>query len=532
MKKNIDFGYDARLKLLKGINKMADSVAVTLGPLGRNVIIEKENKIIITKDGVSVAKEIYLEDSIENIGCQIIKEAATKTSTDAGDGTTTSTVLARSIITDGVKYMTTGINPINLKRGIDKAVKKVVEKLNELSLNVNGDLKRINQIATISANSDIEIGNNITQAIENVGMTGYITIKDGNSTETSVETVKGMTLDRGYMSPYYVTDPDKMQVILDNPYILIHENAISSIHILTTLLDKVLQTGRPILIIADTLDTDVLGTLVFNKIKGILKICTIKAPGFGERRKDLLEDIAILTNGVLISESKGKKLETTSLDDLGNADRIIINNNSTVIIGGRGSDDLIKIRIEQIKNQIINNKNEYDKQKNEQRLANMTGGVCIINVGGNTEIEQKEKKDRYDDALHATKAAIEEGVIAGGGIAYIRCIKSLDDVITSNLEEKYGVGIIRRALEEPLRQIVRNSGQEPSVILNNIINGQDDYGYDVYAEKYGKLFDLGIIDPKKVTRVALENAASIASLFLTTECVISEIRNKNEKDDE
>lgn len=526
MKKNIDFGYDARLKLLKGINKIADSVAVTLGPLGRNVIIENGSKITITKDGVSVAKEIYLEDPIENIGCQIIKEAATKTSTDAGDGTTTSTVLARSIITTGLKFITTGINPIDLKRGIDKAVKKVVEKLNELSINVNGDFKKINQIATISANNDIEIGNNITQAIENVGMTGYITIKDGNSTDTNIETVKGMTLDRGYMSPYFVTDSDKMEVILDNPYILIHENAISSIINLTKILDKVLQTGRPILVIADTLDTDVLGTLVYNKIKGILKICTIKAPGFGERRKDLLEDIAILTNGVLISDSKGNKLETIGLDDLGSADRIIINNNSTVIIGGRGVDDLIKNRIFQIKNQIVNNKNDYDKQKNEQRLANMTGGVCVINVGGNSEIEQKEKKDRYDDSLHATKAAIEEGVVAGGGVAYIRCIKSLDDVITSNIEEKYGVDIIRKALEEPLRQIVQNSGQESSVILNNIINGQDDYGYDAYATRYGKLLELGIIDPKKVTRVALENAASIASLFLTTECVISEIRNE------
>ena len=541
MKKNIEFGYDARIKLMKGINKIADSVGITLGPKGRNVIIEKNGglKIIITKDGVTVAREIELEDPLENIGCQIIKEAATKTSDDAGDGTTTATILARSIVEKGLKTTTTGVNPIDLKRGIDKAVKIVVEKLNEISIEVGNDFEKIKQIATISANNDKEIGDIITEAMKSVGLSGVITIEDSGGIDTTIETVKGMKLDRGYISPYFITDPDKMEVVLENPYILIHEEKLSSIHSLVPILDIVVKTGRPIFIIADTLENDVLGTLVMNKVKGTIKVASIKAPGFGDRRKDLLEDIAILTKGNLISEVKGTKLETIKIEDLGVADKVIINNNSTIIIGGGGEPDMIKNRINQIKNQIENNKNDYDKEKNEARLANLTGGVCVINVGASSEIELKEKKDRFDDALHATRAAIEEGIVPGGGVAYIRCISSLDNIDTSNEDEKIGVDIIRKSLEEPLRKIVSNSGKEPSVVLHNVKKSVPDktgkietldFGYDAHTETYGNLYELGIIDPKKVTRVALENAASVAGLFLTTECVISEIKNKEDDD--
>jgi chaperonin GroEL len=542
MKKNIEFGYEARLKLIKGINKIADSVGITLGPKGRNVIIEKNDglKILITKDGVTVAKEIELEDSLENIGCQIIKEAATKTSDDAGDGTTTATILARTIVEKGLKTTTTGVNPIDLKRGIDKAVKKVVEKLNDISIPIGEDFEKIRQVATISANNDKDIGDKITEAMKNVGLTGIITIEDASGIDTTLENVKGMKLDRGYISPYFVTDPDKMEVILEKPLILIHEEKIASVTNLIPILELYVKTGRPMLIIADTLENDVLGTLVMNKMKGILKIAAIKGPEFGDRRKNLLDDIAVLTGGNLISDVTGKKLETTTLDDLGSAEKIIINNNSTIIIGGKGDSDLIKNRINQIKNQIETSKNDYDKQKNETRLANLTGGICQINVGASSEIELKEKKDRFDDALHATKAAIEEGIVPGGGVAYIRCINCLDDLELSNEDEKIGVDIIRKSLEEPLRKIVENSGKEPSIILNNVINSLPDvgrsgkietldFGYDAHKEVYGNLFELGIIDPKKVSRVALENAASVAGLFLTTECVISEIKNKKEE---
>lgn len=526
MKKNIEFGYDARMKLMKGINKIADSVGITLGPKGRNVIIEKNGglRIVITKDGVTVAREIELEDSLENIGSQIIKEAATKTSDDAGDGTTTSTVLARCIVEKGLKTTTTGVNPIDLKRGIDKAVKRVVEKLNELSQKVGSDFDKILQVATISANNDVEIGMKITEAMKSVGLTGIITIEEGGGLETTIETVKGMKLDRGYISPYFVTNPDKMEVVLEHSYVLIHEEKISSIHDLIPIIELVVKTGKPIFIIADTLDNDALGPLVINKTKGVLKVAAIKSPGFGERRKDLLEDIAILTGGNLISDSKGTQLKTMTLDDLGIVEKIIVNNNSTILMGGQGDPAQIKIRISQINDQIVNNKNEYDKQKNEARLANLTGGICVINVGASSELELKEKKDRYDDALHATKAAIEEGIVPGGGTAYIRCIDCLDEVETSNEDEKFGVDIIRKSLEEPLRKIVQNSGKEPSVVLQNVKNGIDDYGYDAHKECYGKLYDFGIIDPKKVTRVALENAASVAGLFLTTECVVSEVK--------
>jgi chaperonin GroEL len=532
MKKNIEFGSEARMKLMKGINKIADSVGITLGPKGRNVIIEKSGglRIVITKDGVTVAREIELEDPLENIGCQIIKEAATKTSDDAGDGTTTATILARSIVEKGLKSTTTGINPIDLKKGIDKAVKRVVERLNEISVEIGLDYEKIKQVATISANNDKDIGFMITDAMKNVGLTGVITIEEARGMETTIKTVKGMKLDRGYISPYFITDTEKMETVFENTYILIYEEKIQSIHNLLPILELVVPTGKPLLIIADTLENEALGPLVYNKVKGNLKVCAIKAPGFGDRRKDLLEDIAVLTGGNLISDGMGRKLETMKLEDLGMAEKIIINNNSTIIMGGNGNPEMVFGRISQIRNQIENNKNDYDKEKNEARLANLTGGICVISVGASSEIEMKEKKDRFDDALHATKAAIGEGIVPGGGVAYIRCINSLDDLEISNEDEKIGVDIIRKVLEEPLRKIVENSGKESSVVLQNVKSGTSDidYGYDANTEKFGNLYELGIIDPTKVARVALENAASVAGLFLTTECVVSEIKEKIE----
>jgi len=528
MKKNIEFGHEARVKLLNGMNKITDSVAITLGPKGRNVIIEKNGglKIIITKDGVTVAREIELEDPLENIGCQIIKEAATKTSDNAGDGTTTSTILARSIVEKGMKNVTAGANPMDLKRGIDKAVDVVVDSLNKQSIEVGKNYDKINQVATISANNDEEIGNMITDAIKKVGFNGVITIDEARGMETTLDVVNGMKLDRGYISPYFITNPDKMEIVLEDCYILIHEDKISSIQSLIPILEEVRKTGLPLLIIADTLETEVLGALVYNKIKNTLRVASIKAPGFGERRKDLLDDISIITGGDLVSVTKGNKLENVKMSDLGRAEKIIINKDTTIIIGGKGDPELIKNRTNQIKEQIKDNKNDYDKQKNESRLANLTGGVGVINVGAASEIELKEKKDRFDDALHATRAAIEEGIVPGGGVAYIRCIESLDTIKYNNEDEKTGINIIRKILEEPLRIIVKNSGEESSVILNDVKKGTGDYGYDARNDKFGSMFEMGIIDPKKVSRVALENAASISGLFLTTECVISEIPNK------
>jgi len=532
MKKNIEFGHEARVKLLSGMNKITDSVAITLGPKGRNVIIEKNDglKILITKDGVTVAREIELEDTLENIGCQIIKEAATKTSDNAGDGTTTATVLARAIVEKGMKNVTAGANPMDLKKGIDKAVEMVIKTLDEQTITVGTDYEKINQVAIISANNDKEIGDKITEAMKSVGFTGVITIDDSGGMETELKTVNGMKLDRGYISPYFITDPEKMEVVLDDCYILIHEDKISSINNLIPILEETKKLGKPMLIIADTLETEVLSLLVFNKIKNILRVASIKCPGFGDRRKDLLDDIAIITGGNLLSETMGSKLENIKIEDLGLAEKIIINKDSTIIVGGKGDKDMIQNRIKQIKNQIENNKNEYDLQKNEARLANLTGGIGIINVGAASEIELKEKKDRYDDALHATRAAIEEGIVPGGGIAYIRCIPSLSEVKYENEDEKTGIDIIRKVLEEPLRMIVKNGGGEPSVVVNNIKNGVGDYGYDARNEKYGNMFEMGIIDPKKVTRVALENASSVAGLFLTTECVVYEIKDKKDNE--
>jgi len=533
MKKNIEFGHDARVKLLNGMNKITDSVAITLGPKGRNVIIEKNGglRIIITKDGVTVAREIELKDSLENIGCQIIKEAATKTSDNAGDGTTTSTILARSIVEKGMKNVTAGANPMDLKKGIDKAVNMVVQSLEKQTVEVGTNYDKINQVATISANSDEEIGKMITDAIKKVGFMGAITIDEARGMETELEVVNGMKLDRGYISPYFVTNPDKMEVVFENCYILIHEEKISSITNLVPLLEEVRKTGNPLLIIADTLETEVLGALVFNKMKNTIRVASIKSPGFGERRKDLLDDISILTGGDLVSIVKGNKLENVKLTDLGIAEKVIINKDTTIIVGGKGQPELIKNRINQIKDQINNKQNDWDKQKNEARLANLTGGVGIISVGAASEIELKEKKDRFDDALHATRAAIEEGIVPGGGVAYIRCIDSLNDIEYNNEDEKTGIDIIRKVLEEPLRIIIKNSGGESSVIVNEVKKGVGDYGYDARNEKYGSMFEMGIIDPKKVSRVALENAASIAGLFLTTECVISEINDKDSKEE-
>lgn len=531
MKKNIEFGHEARLKLLNGINKITNSVASTLGPKGRNVIIENGGyKILITKDGVTVAKEIELEDSLENIGCQIIKEAATKTSDNAGDGTTTATVLARAIVEKGMKNVTAGTNPMDLKRGIDKAVTMVVEYLGEQTIEVGTDYEKINQIAIISANNDKEIGDMITKAMKGVGFSGVITVDDAAGMETDLEIVKGMKLDRGYISPYFVTNPEKMECILEDCYILIHEDKITSITNLVPILEQTKKLGKPLFIIADTIETEVLGTLVLNKMQNILRVAGIKAPGFGERRKDLLEDIAIITGGNLISDMKGNKLEDLKIEDLGIADKIIIGRDSTIIVGGKGNTTLISDRVNQIKNQLENNKNEYDRLKQESRLANLTGGVGIIHVGAGSEIELKEKKDRFDDALHATRAAIEEGIVPGGGIAYIRCIKSLDKVKYENEDEKTGIDIIRKVLEEPLRIIVQNGGGEPSIVLNTVKNGVGDYGYDARNEKYGSMIDMGIIDPKKVTRVALENASSVAGLFLTTDCVIFDIKGKKDNE--
>ena len=530
IKKNIEFGHEARVKLLNGMNKITDSVAITLGPKGRNVIIEKNDglRIVITKDGVTVAREIELKDSLENIGCQIIKESAIKTSDDAGDGTTTATILARSIVEKGMKNVTAGANPMDLKRGIDNAVQMVVKSLEKQTIEVGTNYDKINQVATISANNDKEIGDMITEAIRKVGFTGVITIDEARGMETTMDIVNGMKLDRGYISPYFITNPDKMEVVLEDCFILIHEEKISSITTLVPILEEVRKTGKPLLIIADTLETEVLGALVYNKIKNTIRVASIKSPGFGDRRKDLLDDIAIVTGGDLVSITKGNKLEDVKLDSLGVAEKVIISKDTTIIIGGKGDTELIKNRVNQIREQIKNKQNDYDQQKNEARLANLTGGVGIINVGAASEIELKEKKDRFDDALHATRAAIEEGIVPGGGIAYIRCIESLNDVKYNNEDEKTGINIIRKVLEEPLRIIIKNAGGEPSVILNEVKNGFNDYGYDARNEKFGSMIEMGIVDPKKVSRVALENAASIAGLFLTTECVISEIHDKKE----
>lgn len=521
--KNITFNTDARDALKKGVDALANAVKVTLGPKGRNVIIDKKfGAPSITKDGVSVAREIELENAVENMGAQLVKEVASKTADIAGDGTTTATVLAQAIITAGLKNVAAGANPMDLKRGIDKAVRNVVEHLKSISSEVGDDISKIEQVATISANNDSDIGKLIAEAMGKVKKEGVITVEEAKGTETTVEVVEGMQFDRGYISAYFVTDTEKMQTVLENPYILIYDKKISTMKDLLPILEKVVQSGRPLLIIAEDVDGEALSTLVVNKLRGSLRIAAVKAPAFGDRRKAMLEDIAILTGGIVISEEQGYKLENAELDYLGEAEKISIDKDNTTIVNGAGSKDDILGRVNQIKSQVETTTSDYDKEKLQERLAKLAGGVAVLYVGAATEVEMKEKKDRVDDALHATRAAVEEGIVPGGGIAYIRSIQSLESVNGVNEDEQTGVNIVKRALEEPLRQIVANAGGEGSIIVQKVKDGKDDFGYNARTETFEGLFAAGVIDPTKVTRVALENAASIAGMLLTTECVLAE----------
>jgi chaperonin GroEL len=496
---------------------------VTLGPKGRNVVIEKKfGAPSVTKDGVTVAKEIELEDAIENMGAQMVKEVASKTADIAGDGTTTATVLAQAIITEGLKNVAAGANPMDLKRGIEKAVKAVVENLKKQSQEVGNDNQKIQQVASISANNDEEIGKLIAEAMAKVSKDGVITIEEAKGIETGIDVVEGMQFDRGYISPYFVTNSEKMEAELENPYILIYDKKVSSMKDILHILEKVAQQGAPLLIISEDLEGEALATLVVNKLRGTLKVAAVKAPGFGDRRKEMLQDVAILTKGVVISEEQGYKLENADLTYLGRAERVVIDKDNTTIVGGRGEKDAIQSRINQIKAQIESTTSDYDREKLQERLAKLSGGVAVLHVGAATEVEMKEKKDRVDDALHATRAAVEEGIVPGGGVAFVRAIPSLDKVDTRNADEKTGVQIVRRALEEPLRQIVENCGIEGSVVVNKVIEGKGDFGFNARDEKYENLIAAGVIDPTKVTRVALENAASIAGMLLTTECVVAD----------
>lgn len=522
MAKDIKFDTTARDGLKKGVDKLAEAVKVTLGPKGRNVIIDKKfGAPTITKDGVSVAKEIELKDAIENMGAQLVKEVASKTADDAGDGTTTATVLAQSIFNNGIKNVAAGANPMDLKRGIDAAVAAVVEELKNQSKTISNS-NEIEQVASISANNDMEVGKMIANAMEKVGKDGVITVEEAKGTETEVKTVEGMQFDRGYLSPYFVTNTEKMEAELESPYILIYDKKISAMKELLPILEAVAQTGKPLLIIAEDVDGEALATLVVNKIRGSLKIAAVKAPGFGDRRKAMLEDIAILTGGTVISEERGYKLEGATIDYLGTAEKVNIDKDNTTVVNGAGTKENIEARINQIKQQVENTTSDYDREKLQERLAKLSGGVAILYVGAATEVEMKEKKDRVDDALHATRAAVEEGIIAGGGVAFIRTVESLDQLNTENEDQATGINIVRFALEAPLRTIVENAGGEGSVIVQKVREGKDDYGYNARTNDYENMFSAGVIDPTKVTRLALENAASIASLLLTTECVVAE----------
>ncbi|CAN5248832.1 chaperonin GroEL [soil metagenome] len=522
MAKDIFFDTSARDRLKRGVDKLADAVKVTLGPKGRNVILDKKfGAPTVTKDGVTVAKEVELKDAIENMGAQLVKEVASKTADDAGDGTTTATVLTQAIFAHGIKNVAAGANPMDLKRGIDKAVAAVVNHLREQSKTISSS-NEIAQVATISANNDKEIGKMIADAMDKVGKDGVITVEEAKGTETEVRTVEGMQFDRGYLSPYFVTNTEKMEVELDQPFILIYDKKISSMKELLPILEAVAQTGKPLVIISEDVDGEALATLVVNKIRGALKIAAVKAPGFGDRRKAMLEDIAVLTGGTVISEERGYKLENATLDYLGTAEKINIDKDNTTIVNGSGESKDIQARINQIKSQIENTTSDYDKEKLQERLAKLSGGVAILHIGAATEVEMKEKKDRVDDALHATRAAVQEGVVAGGGVAFIRAIEALSNVETENEDQKTGVNIIRLALESPLRTIVENAGVEGSVIVQKVKEGKDDFGYNAREDKYDNMFGAGVIDPTKVTRLALENAASIAALLLTTECVVAD----------
>jgi len=523
MAKQLFFNIEARNKMKRGVDILADAVKVTLGPKGRNVVIEKKfGAPSVTKDGVTVAKEIELEDAIENMGAQMVKEVASKTADVAGDGTTTATVLAQSIISEGLKNVASGANPMDLKRGIDKAVTSVVENLKAQSKKVGNDNKMIEQVASISANNDNTIGALIAQAMAKVGNEGVITVEEAKGTETTVEVVEGMQFDRGYLSPYFVTNTEKMQVELQNPYILIYEKKVSTLKDILPILESVVQSGRPLLIIAEDVDGEALATLVVNKLRGSLKIAAVKAPGFGDRRKEMLQDIAVLTGGTVISEEQGYKLENASMTYLGQAESITIDKDNTTVVGGKGEKNNITARVNQIKSQIESTTSDYDREKLQERLAKLSGGVAVLYIGAATEVEMKEKKDRVDDALHATRAAVEEGIVPGGGVAYIRAIDALDKVKTENADEKTGVTIVRRALEEPLRQIVQNAGQEGSIVVQKIREGKADFGFNARTDVYENMFAAGVIDPTKVSRVALENAASIAGMLLTTECVVAD----------
>jgi len=528
MAKEIKFDIDARDQLKKGIDALANAVKITLGPKGRNVVIEKKfGAPQVTKDGVTVAKEVELDDPFENVGAQMVKEVASKTNDDAGDGTTTATVLAQAIVNVGLKNVTAGANPMDLKRGIDKAVAQVIKSLQSQSKEVGDDIKKIEQVAAISANNDFSIGSLIAEAMAKVKKEGVITIEESKSSDTYVDVVEGMQFDRGYISSYFVTDTEKMEAVLENPFILVHDKKISTMKDFLPILEATVQTGRPLLIISEDLEGEALTTLVVNKLRGSLKIAAVKAPGFGDRRKEMLEDIAILTGGTVISEEKGLKLETATLDMLGEAEKVTIDKDNTTIVNGAGEKAMIDARVGQIRKQIETTTSDYDREKLQERLAKLAGGVAVIYVGAASEVEMKEKKDRFDDALSATRAAVEEGIIPGGGVGYIRAIESLKDIQGDNEDENTGIAIVKRSLEEPVRQIVENAGLEGSVIVQKIREGKDDFGYNARTEKFENLIDSGVIDPTKVSRIALENAASIAGMFLTTECVLVEKKEDN-----
>jgi chaperonin GroEL len=523
MAKQIFFNIEARNKMKKGVDILADAVKVTLGPKGRNVVIEKKfGAPSLTKDGVTVAKEIELEDPIENMGAQMVKEVASKTADIAGDGTTTATVLAQSIISEGLKNVAAGANPMDLKRGIDKAVKVVVESLKKQSESVGNDISKIEQVAAISANNDATIGKLIAEAMHKVTKDGVITVEEAKGTETTVEVVEGMQFDRGYLSPYFITNSEKMHAELQSPYILIYDKKISTLKDILHILEKIVQNGHQLLIIAEDLEGEALATLVVNKLRGQLKVAAVKAPGFGDRRKEMLQDIATLTGGIVISEEQGYKLENADLSYLGRAESVTIDKDNTTVVGGKGEKEAIQARINQIKSQIESTTSDYDREKLQERLAKLSGGVAVLYVGAATEVEMKEKKDRVDDALHATRAAVEEGIVPGGGVAYIRAIASLDTLVVDNKDEQTGVTIVKRAIEEPLRQITANAGIEGSIVVQKVKEGKGDYGFNARTEVYENLLAAGVIDPTKVTRIALENAASIAGMLLTTECVIAD----------
>lgn len=527
MAKSIHFNIEAREGLKRGVDALANAVKVTLGPKGRNVVIGKKyGSPAVTKDGVSVAKEIELENEIENMGAQMVKELASKTADLAGDGTTTATVLAQSIVTTGLKNVAAGANPMDLKRGIEKAVTHTVAALKKLSKEIGDDNNKIEQVATISANNDNNIGKLIAEAMKKVGKDGVITVEEAKGTDTTVDVVEGMQFDRGYQSPYFVTNTEKMIADLENAFILIYDKKISSMKDLLPILEKVVQTGKPLVIISEEVEGEALATLVVNKIRGSLKIAAVKAPGFGDRRKEMLQDLAVLTGGTVISEEQGRKLEDATMEDLGRAESISIDKDNTTIVGGAGNKSDIEARISQIKAQIENTTSDYDREKLQERLAKLAGGVAVLYIGAASEVEMKEKKDRVDDALHATRAAVEEGIVPGGGIAYIRAIESLDKLRGENEDENTGIQIIKRALEEPLRQIIANAGGEGSIIVQKVKEGKDDFGYNARTEQYENLIKSGVIDPTKVSRVALENAASVAGMILTTECALVDIKEK------